>query len=1281
MPRPTADRAFARSQAPVSPARRASKAAALLSAGLSVAWLVAASGCASGGSHAGPEALAPVEAQDNAERSAAYTRAMADLDALAVREQTRPNRAAQRAPLPTGLPASAVAPPAPGSENEARSRMSVEAAVAALRPLPEPPTPGEGESPDAESAADALRLYVRGRSSLLAEDYSGAIQDLRAATRLDPYAPEPHRELAEAALRAGQQTLGVASMRRAIDMGSRDPRLLLQLARLEEQQGRPAWAASLYQAARVAEIDEEDSGVELLAGAGLGELLLELGYDHAGATLLSASLDLPSPTALRGSVVVPAVAELTRRLSDLWRVAGDGFARSGDDEAALAAYERASELPALDPGAIEPRILHAQLRLGRPAAAAGMLVRQIERDGRVAGPARVAVIRTIAEHGGPRRELAHALRSLASDATHSPSVRLSLALAEAAALPEREAAVVLDRALESMPDSVALLRARLRLEPRAESRVAVAVRRVRSAPDAAHAVGEALLNAEHEWAPVLARLESQSRQAESVLLLAYTRAVLGEGPGAYAPLDGFTPPVSMRPAFDLAVAELAPRGGRNDDAREALSRLLEDDSPSGRARQVRAVAASGDLAGALRLAVALVDDVGVRHGASQAMLASEIAIEAQRPDVARTVLTRLLSDDPTHEPAHRALITLHAPGGALADPARLADALRGLRERLPSSPTARLLASRELLERSLFVQAERALRELVELDRSVDGLSLLEQLWSRSASAIDDDALDNAEAWLRAQLERAPESPTLSAVLARVLLWQGRTEEAESFLREQIERRPHTALLRARETVFREAMQDAARADELALERLDRGPVSMASRLERMIVLARLERMTEAAEALAGLEATGLERRDIEGAVVALLQSAMQPLETAQIANRALDQGDLRAARAIFEAAAAAGIELPRDLHTNHMAVESSIEPLDADRLIAAGDRAVAVHPDLRSEAYVTIAARLAAAGRFDRALALAERLTESAPTVAIEAFLQVAVSAERGGQGRAAFDAFAGALLALHAAGLVDENERQATQVAGSLLEAGAKAEGTELGRRATDVVLRTGLDRQFLTPPAEGDWSAKVRRAEVLFMVAGVASSSGRTQESEAYYREVIELAPDHALAMNNLAYGLAVRGADLEEAERLAERAYALEPDNIHIIDTLGWVRYKLGVILDRGEDGAAREGALSLLRRAAAMEAPNESGIVLDQLGDASWVAGEREAAIAAWTRARRASSMELQGFRTSAEAGRRVAEITERMRHIDRKLSAARGGQPVPVSPTPAYNPERDAGED
>ena len=60
----------------------------------------------------------------------------------------------------------------------------------------------------------------------------------------------------------------------------------------------------------------------------------------------------------------------------------------------------------------------------------------------------------------------------------------------------------------------------------------------------------------------------------------------------------------------------------------------------------------------------------------------------------------------------------------------------------------------------------------------------------------------------------------------------------------------------------------------------------------------------------------------------------------------------------------------------------------------------------------------------------------------------------------------------------------------------------------------------------------------------------------------RRVLELDPDNAHAMNALGFTFAERNQRLQEAEDLIRKALALEPDDPAIIDSMGWVSFRLG-----------------------------------------------------------------------------------------------------------------------
>jgi tetratricopeptide (TPR) repeat protein len=74
-------------------------------------------------------------------------------------------------------------------------------------------------------------------------------------------------------------------------------------------------------------------------------------------------------------------------------------------------------------------------------------------------------------------------------------------------------------------------------------------------------------------------------------------------------------------------------------------------------------------------------------------------------------------------------------------------------------------------------------------------------------------------------------------------------------------------------------------------------------------------------------------------------------------------------------------------------------------------------------------------------------------------------------------------------------------------------------------------------------------------------------KTQRSNAEinYRKALELKEDFAPAANNLAWRLAERGGNIDEALGLAQIAKEQMPKNPSVMDTLGWIYYLKGSYL--------------------------------------------------------------------------------------------------------------------
>ena len=90
----------------------------------------------------------------------------------------------------------------------------------------------------------------------------------------------------------------------------------------------------------------------------------------------------------------------------------------------------------------------------------------------------------------------------------------------------------------------------------------------------------------------------------------------------------------------------------------------------------------------------------------------------------------------------------------------------------------------------------------------------------------------------------------------------------------------------------------------------------------------------------------------------------------------------------------------------------------------------------------------------------------------------------------------------------------------------------------------------------------------AALLYMRAMRAWQAGDTPGMEQDLQRVLEHDPDNVMALNALGYTLAdeqVPGR-LDDAHRLIERAHDLAPENPAVLDSLGWVYFRLGRVKD-------------------------------------------------------------------------------------------------------------------
>ena len=147
------------------------------------------------------------------------------------------------------------------------------------------------------------------------------------------------------------------------------------------------------------------------------------------------------------------------------------------------------------------------------------------------------------------------------------------------------------------------------------------------------------------------------------------------------------------------------------------------------------------------------------------------------------------------------------------------------------------------------------------------------------------------------------------------------------------------------------------------------------------------------------------------------------------------------------------------------------------------------------------------------------------------------------------------------------------------------------------------TAYDRAVKRVPDIG------RRHWNLLYVRGIAlERAGQWARAEADLLRALELNPGQPYVLNYLAYSWVDRGERLARARGMLEEAVRKRPNDGYIVDSVGWVEYRLGNF----------EAAVRHLERAAELR-PHDP-IINQHLGDAYWRARRRNEARFQWNRA-------------------------------------------------------------
>tara|TARA_R110002072_G_scaffold42064_22_gene119291 strand:+ start:200318 stop:204046 length:3729 start_codon:yes stop_codon:yes gene_type:complete len=1179
------------------------------------------------------------------------------LQARAELEQLSPADAAtdaQAIALIESLVPGAIDQLTPGTVAFTRAMRSVEEIVEELSGLE--PSVVEPANIGINRRAQAGKLYAQARSVGQTGDAQQARELLEQAAKIDPTSASIQRAIGDLLMGSNDRVGAMVAYARALELGDRSGVALVRLASDaadKDEHERVIWLASMA-------LDDKalasQPAATHIANTLRGRAMINAGYIKSGSELLGESLSTFESIA-RDPRWRREIVQVLNQRTGLWILVGDAWSAIGADGRAQAAYTNAgadlrTQENARVPVPLVARQIASALRQGHPASSALVFLDHLasshgdlssqERDWARA----LAGVRGLGDVLGP------AIAQMSGHDELSLTSKRMLLSVELETYT-REPTKGVDRlasAGAAAHDATLCLRVLTGLDADTD-RHAAAVRLVGENPGIVRPLASAMIRSLGNPVAYMGEHARSTDEDEQTLVSA-----IGIGLGR-ADLIGHLDGVSVYQ--DL----LANAGERPDDSVDWLAIHAQAMALTGRWEQAAVLISrleyksdAGDATATRQLAKALVSAQQATRGfeliADQAdsadaglddlLLAAQLAQTIEEYDSAVAFLERASAIDPSNERVWEQLFLLRSPSSPMADQGELELLVRELATTRPRSVLFNLIRANELARNGFLDESKELLLGLNAAHPYDEiGFDLLLSILKTQSDAIAQNTQDTSSAdplregidWLADRLVDDPNASETIVRAAQGYYQLGEREQAMGLLADGYARLGSFELAQAIEQLMGADDPDGARAhlDE-RLAGLGGGlggidPVIEYSRsLAQRGELETNERMLAMLDAALpdGVELMSSQRAGLSQVLFALVGS---------IEDLNNDEQILEMIELIEEHAGPIGFAVARI----KLVLLTQQETLDTDALASEIVSAMAHIDDeeQRGMLWALPVQSLVGEEQVREAVVLLTKLATREDRVHTDMAHELFRVLAGAGSNR---DMIA-VLGALESAGVVDE------MIAFTIAEIG-------------------------LPERASASETMDQKRADLVYAAAVYATAFERTEQSMAFYELSLSYDPDQPWANNDYGYLLAEAGERMDYAVGLLERAAKALPDDASVIDSLGWVRYKLGMFEDvTHDDGSVTLGAISLLTRANDLDIKRENATIALHLGDALWRGGYKDEAIETWLMAEDMTRSQVRLLNAEPVLDRRRLEaMNAELREIRYRLQDADANGEPGVSP-------------